>query len=413
MKKNESGFEKLWSINKKNIIYIIILFCNVIIPYLIWANKDISFLPYNIDNYRYIISAALQSIAAIFAFIASSTILIFQLSSDNSPKSISFFPKKIFILVMVELLTIISIDGIVLITLSTELKELHLFILNFIIFLNAESIALVIAYVLEVIKWLRPETMFEILLNNAKQADSNEERLEIVLSVEELTLKTIQKGYSSTAKIAIELFGNIIAIYSTEKTDLNLKAAFNTEHPLRIISSSISRIAKCLSKNDMDDFIHFTAHSLAKLSIVSEDMQGLSVCSVEVSSAVDNIIRECLKKNLDSAVYNFIADFSYTANDEDNTRSVALCLKSIVEEALKYEDTEYVISEVLEGYTFLVENHVDEIEVYCKEAISEIKRYPAVLRKKGWYTEDNIGHKIMSLENLLRNKNKKQIKKEA
>lgn len=382
---------------------------------MLWVNKDIPFLPYTIDNYRYIVSAALQSMAAIFAFIASSTILIFQLSSDNSPKSISFFPKKAFILVMIELLAIISVDGIVLITLSTELKELHLFIINLVIFLNAESTALVIVYVIEIIKWLRPETMFEVLLNNARQANSNEQRLEIVFSIEELTLKAIQKGYSSTTNKAIKLLDDIVDIYSTEKTNLNIKAGMNTKHPLRIIPSSVARVVKSLCKNDMDDLIHNTARVLGKICIISRSMEGLDVCAVSVNIAIENIIKECLHKNLDSAVYNFIADFAYTPQKGDNARDISRSLQSIIEEALKYEDSEYAISIVIIGYSYLAENHVEEIRMYCKEVITEIKKYPQILRKKGWYENDTIAKQILQLENLLNKKHKNEefIKKDA
>ncbi len=411
----KNTFGKLSKGTRRNIIYITIISCNVIIPYLIWLNKNIQFLPYNIDNYRYIISAALQSIAAIFAFIASSTILIIQFSSDNSPTSISFFPKKSFFLVMIEFLTIIAVDGFILITLSTELNELHLFIVNLILFLNVESIALIIIYVMAVLRWLKPETMFEILLNNAKQAGSNEERLEIVLSIEELTLKAIQKGYSSSTKKAIDLFDDIVEIYSTQKTNLNLDVRNNTDHPLRVIPSSISRIVQCLCKNDMDDLVHLTAWPLSRLSIISASNDDLSVCSIFVSSATQNIIKECLQKNLDSAAYNFTANLSYSVDSNDNADSIAKCITSIIDEALKHESSEYVISQAILGYSRLAEDHINEIEVHCKKAVSEIKKYPIMLSKKGWFTNVTISNQILSLEDLLKKSHKinKQIKKRA
>lgn len=409
MKKIKNIFGKLNEINKRNIVYTTIIFCNIILPYLVWRNENIPFLPYNIDNYRYVISAALQSVAAIFAFIASSTILIFQLSSDNSPKSISFFPQKIFILVMIELVIIITIDGFLLITLSIELNELHLFIVNLIISLNVESTALVIYYVVVVIKWLRPETIFEMLGHSARQANSNEERLAIILSLEELTLKAIQKGYSSTTKKAIKLIVDIVDIYSVEKTNLNVDAKFNTEHPLRVLPSSIARIVKYLSKNDMEDLIHFTAYALAKLCIISK-CEGFDYdFPVETSSAMSNIIRECLQKSLESAAYNFIANISYAPEDEDNVENIAYCMKSIIEEALKHENSEYVISQVIRGYSNLAENHVREIEIYCNQAILEVKKYPMMLKQKGWFTEKTINNEILLLESILKTKhNNKQ-----
>lgn len=370
---------------------------------IIYGIGKVPLLPYDIDNYRYTFSAALQPLAAIFAFIASSTIIMLQLSGENSPKSLKFFPKGIFIFLMFGLIIILILDTMILMFLPKKISSLNLTFVNMVIVFNAIALLIVVGYIILVINWLKPETTINLLLQNAKKATTNQDRLDIVFSLEELAGKAIQKGYSSTVKLIIDSYSEIIKIYTTTQTHLNERLAFNVNHPLREIPDSLARITLNLCRSNMDDLVSFTAWPFSQL-VLCKDIDT-STCAVETHGALTRVIRECFERNLDSPAYNFSANLCYAPDKEDNAKDISWCLEAIVKQALVFKKP-HVIVEVLEGLNNLTKNHSDQIRNSSKAIVKTLSEHPDILTYKGWFSENTIAEEIEQLRTTLKLKRK-------
>jgi hypothetical protein len=388
---------------KRQLTYILLIFLNIIIPWIVWENKNLSFLPYNIDNYRYIFSAALQSLAGIFAFIASSSLLMLQISGDNSPIGLRYFPKAMFVLLMIVLLLFIAADGLVIVTLQQSISDIHLFSINLVIIYNIISIAMVIIYVISAIRWLQPEMMLKVLLVNAKRTKDNNARLEILLSLEELTLKAIEKGYSNTVDKCIDMFENIAIIYIEEKPYLNIVEGEypDPDHPLRVISFAITRVAKKLCRNGLDDIMYRFGSILARLSCKLESREEAKIYSVGISIAIRNINNECIEHNLDMTIYNFIGDLFGGIKDDEGMYPIMSEMEQLVKMVKCYKDKEFIIVAMLEGIIQIAPKHKRNIIHSVQKIISEIRSDKELIAKKGWFNNETIEELTEELEKIL------------
>ena len=135
---------------------------------------------YDIDNYRYIYSSLLQIIAGIFAFIASSTLVAYQFLTSFYPISTQYYPKKLFISFLIVTLAVIVFDVFSIYILQSKITVSFRYVCDFLITLNIYPLALAFKYVLFVINSITPQNQLLKILENAKKAKNNKERLNII-----------------------------------------------------------------------------------------------------------------------------------------------------------------------------------------------------------------------------------------
>ena len=251
--------------------------------------------PYSIDNYRYLFSSLLQVVGSMFAFIASSTLVVYQFITSFSPTSISYFPKKIFVSFLSVTIIIIFVDVFSILLLKAEISECFRIVLDFLVSFNAYPIVLSISYVLFVIKSISPHNQVESLIRKAKAAPTNSFRAEVTYSLEEMTLSAIRNGQGGQVEECQNALRKLIDIFTNTKVELNSNSSQYPNHPLRIIPDIIERISYALVDNSMGNLMHFNGHILRELSGSRYD--GESIVGVEIACVIEQIVLFCLEKH--------------------------------------------------------------------------------------------------------------------
>lgn len=297
---------------------------------LLFAQK----IDYTADNYRYIFSSIMQINGSIFAFIASSTLLAYQLLFSSSPRLMAFFPKKVFIIFLVSNSIFLSLDILSLQTIEHSISVPKQIIYIAVITLNIFPIIFAIYYVLLVIKMMSPTFQIKQLKETAKKSENNDERLMIIYSLEELFITSIRNGQGGNIRLLQNTLSEIIKIYSTTNTFLNKGSNQNPYHPLRIIPDIIERISFSLLDNDMNNLLHFHGHILRELSGTKYGNQ--QIVDVEIASAIESIGEICVEKNKIIDCKNFIANLVFCIDKTDSAGTILWGISMLIETLKNY-----------------------------------------------------------------------------
>lgn len=311
------------------ILCVIIAFVFFLVMLLVAQKID-----YTADNYRYIFSSIMQINGSIFAFIASSTLLAYQLLFSSSPRLMAFFPKKVFIMFLVSNSIFLSLDILSLQTIEHLISVPKQIIYITVITLNIFPIIFAIYYVLLVIKMMSPTFQIKQLKETAKKSKNNDERLMIIYSLEELFITSIRNGQGGNIRLLQNTLSEIIKIYSTTNTFLNKGSNQNPYHPLRIIPAIIERISFSLLDNDMNNLLHFHGHILRELSSTKYGNQ--QIVDVEIASAIESIGEICVEKNKIIDCKNFIANLVFCIDKTDSTGTILWGISMLIETLKNY-----------------------------------------------------------------------------
>lgn len=307
----------------------IFICANIALIVLTWFYPT-SIVPYNLDNYRYIYSALLQVIGSIFAFIASSTLVVLQLLHSNSPNSAKFFPKKIFSSFLIVSLVVLICDSIALINLSNDVSLSKQFILNWLIITNIYPVFCAFIYTLYVIRYLSPKGQVDHIIREATKVRNNTDRCIIVYSLEELFLTAIKGGQGGNIRLYQDTLIQIIDIFTNTRTSLNAKSKYECDHPLRIIPDVIERITFSMIDNDMSNLLHFNGHILRQLC--GSKYNGKEIVTVEISTAIRNIAIACLANGQIIDLCNFCANFVIPADESSGLHTIFWGMRDLIEQ---------------------------------------------------------------------------------
>ncbi len=285
---------------------------------LAWMGKPLT--SYDADNYRYVFSALLQVVGGLFAFIASSTLVVLQLLHTNAPHSARFYPKNVFTLFLVDNVLVLLLDAMAILMLETETSLWRQVFLEYTITFNLYPMVLAFVYIYYVIRYLTPEYQAAHILRQAERAKDNEERRLVLYSLEEMMLTSVQAGQGGNVRLYQDAFSDIIAIYAHTKEELNAGSQWEPENPLRMLPDVIERITDSLIDHGMRNLLHFNGHILRELSGAS--YQGNTVVGVEIAVAVEHIATSCLERSCVIDLTNFCANFIWCADEEDNIDTI-------------------------------------------------------------------------------------------
>ena len=315
--------------------------------------------PYSIDNYRYIYSSLLQIIGGIFAFIASSTLVAYQFLTSFSPISTQYYPKKWFISFLIITLTVIGIDVFSIYVLPLEININFRCIYDLLISFNIYPLAFSFKYVLFVINSITPRNQLLKILENAKKATTNKERLSVVYSLEEICLSAIQHGQGGYVRSCQDIFQEIIEIYSTSQVELNKDSAHHPDNPLRTIPDIIERITYSMIDNNMQNLVHFNGHILRELSVAKYNKS--KIVDVEIAVAIEHIGTYCIEKRKITDIKNFIANSIYFIDETNSASTMLWGCKLLIKKCQHLvesytQETLEVIEEIFTCVEYIVKN---------------------------------------------------------
>ncbi|MFA9466061.1 MAG: hypothetical protein ACERKN_17415 [Velocimicrobium sp.] len=342
--------------DKIEIIIPVLVSINFVLIFLTWFYGN-SIVQYNLDNYRYIYSALLQVVGSIFAFIASSTLVVLQLLHSNAPNSARFFPEKIFSSFLIISLLVLVCDTVAILSLNSEVTFLKQFIFNWLIIINIYPIFFAFIYTLYVIRYLSPKNQVEQIIRLAKKAKSNNERSIIIYSLEEMFLSAIKSGQGGNVRLYQNTLTDIISIFTDVHVDLNVKSKYKPDHPLRIIPDIIERITSSMIDNDMSNLLHFNGHILRQLS--GSKYNGEDIVNVEIACSIGHITKECMDNTRLVDLNNFCANFIMGADEKDGLDTIFWGVRNLVEQLSNHpskENVSYIFSAIVMDLQYLFDN---------------------------------------------------------
>ncbi|MDK2814029.1 MAG: hypothetical protein PWQ08_1284 [Clostridiales bacterium] len=355
MKITRSAVEETKQRSKKELLFLILPFLHIVL--FIWAfSNSFTVINYNLDNYRYVFSALLQVIGSIFAFIASSTLVVLQLLHSAAPNGARFYSKKVFSSFLVVNVIVLFCDTAAILWLEPTVTSLKQIVLNLLITINVYPVFLAFLYIFYVIQYLTPEYQVKHIIREAKHANNNNERRSIVLSLEEMFLTSIKSGQGGNVRLYQNAFSEIISIFTNTKTKLNSRSKFEPDHPLRLIPDIMERITASLIDNDMNNLLHYNGHILRELS--GSKYEGNNIVDVEIATAVENITSACMAHSCITDLSNFSANFIMCADEKSEISTIFWGTRFLINELSKYcsKEATYVFNHVVSDLRYLIDN---------------------------------------------------------
>lgn len=275
---------------------------------------------YDAENYRYLFSALLQVAGGLFAFVASSTLVVLQLLHANAPNSARFYPKNIFTAFLAANIAALVFDSCAILSLGPAMHPRWQVLLDFVLTLNLYPLLFAFVYIYHVIRYLTPEHQAAHIVGQAERAKDNEERRYVLFSLEELMLTAIRAGQGGNVRLYQDAFSEITGIYAGTREELNANSKMQPNHPLRIIPDILERISFSLLDHDMQNLLHFNGHILRELT--GARYQEERIVGVEIATAVENIGSACLERSRVTDLTNFCANFIWCAGEGDNLDTI-------------------------------------------------------------------------------------------
>ncbi len=340
----------------KSIAIPVFICINIVAIILSWSFPH-SIVSYNIDNYRNVYSALLQLVGSIFAFIASSTLIILQLLHSNSPNSARFFPKKTFSSFLIVTLIILICDTIAVLSLKAEISLKEQLIINWLIIENVSPIFLAFLYTLYFVRYLSPKYQVEHIIKEAKRANTNEDRRIIIYSLEEMLLSAIKGGQGGNVRLYQDALSYVIEIFTDTNIELNARSKSEPDNPLRIIPGIIERIVSSMINNDMPNLLHYNGHILRQLS--GSKYKKNEIVTVEISSAIGHIANACMDNSRLIDLSNFCANFIMCADDKNGLNTIFWSIHDLAKQLTKQsseEDVSYIFSHIVNDLDYLLRN---------------------------------------------------------
>lgn len=262
---------------------------------------------YDRDNYRYALSAELQSVAAILALAITGTALAAQIAGVPGPRMAVFgLPVRGLMTAVVVNVTAMSLDVVTLARLPEGATWIGKLGINFAVVLNGAAVSSTLAYVWLALLFIRPEIRLAALLNRIDQADDLQTQRDVPVGIEELGLYAAERRHIQTcgeAVRALEVAGRLVVA----KPSLDVEAvAQDVAHPLRRIPETLGTLGAVYAEHGLDGAVHPVAWALGGLG-AEYCARAEELIDVELTMPVVDIAESCGRHSREKGLYNFLA----------------------------------------------------------------------------------------------------------
>lgn len=296
----EAGFKILWLPALWGLLVTGVLVVGL--PFLLTVTTS-----YDSDNYRYALSAELQSVAAIFAIVLTGTLVAAQIVVSTTPRVMSYLPLRALILAILVNLVVMGADVAALARLPESATSIGRWAVNFVVVLNGAALAFTFGYVATALLWTRPETYLAAVLNRMDQADDLSSQQKAIVAIEELGRYGSERGHIQTCRDAVRAF-EVAADLVLAKSNLDTEAVGqDISHPLRTIPEALGRLGAAYAERGLDDAVHPIAWSLGGLG-AEYCARRESLVDIELVMAIEEIAESCGRHSRERALYNFLAN---------------------------------------------------------------------------------------------------------
>jgi hypothetical protein len=262
---------------------------------------------YNRDNYRYVLSAELQSVAAVFALVVTGTLVAAQIAVGTTPRIISYLPLRAFMLAVTVNVATMGVDVVALARLPDSATWMGRLFVNFAAVLNGEALLFTLAYVGASLVWTQPKIHLAALLNRMAQADDLQSERDIVLALEELGLYAGERRHIQTCD---EVIHGVVAAARILVENPNLRideVLQDREHPLVLLPRTLGHLGEAWARDGLDRPVSTIASALGAMALGYSQHDDRLV-DADFPIAMEDTMRSCVRHSREIALYNFLAN---------------------------------------------------------------------------------------------------------
>jgi hypothetical protein len=262
---------------------------------------------YDSENYRYLLSAELQSVAAIFAIVLTGTFVAAQVVVSATPIMMSYLPMRAFMAAVVFNVVTMAVDAVALAQLPEAATGIAEFAMNLAVVLPGEALLFTFGYVGTALLWTRPDIHLAAVLNRMDQADDLSSQQKAVVAIEQLGRYGSERGHIQTCRDAVRAF-EVAADLVLAKSNLDTEAVGqDISHPLRTIPEALGRLGAAYAERGLDDAVHPIAWSLGGLG-TKYCARDEGLVDVWLTMPLAEVAESCGRHSREWALYNFLGN---------------------------------------------------------------------------------------------------------
>ena len=220
-------------------------------------HNDNWIIPYDVDNYRYALSALIQAIAGLAAIIITSTFVAIQLMHNQSQMSVGVFPWYIFIGFFISVLIPIIWDTYALLNLQTAVDFKTRVNLTAVVYLNIIPFLITFLYFFEVKRVASAKHIGDLLVISAASCKSLDKANSIILAFEELICTALKSSSVACVDQLQDDFLETLRILedNLKSNEIQEGIFYDREYPFRKAPEVIERVISRMLDSDSGNLI--------------------------------------------------------------------------------------------------------------------------------------------------------------
>jgi len=364
---------------------------------------NILLIPYDAENYRYVLSALIQSVAGLAALMISSTLIAIQLMHNQSQRSMDLFPTNIFIGFFVSIIITIIWDTVALFNLKKAVAFNTQVNLTYAIYMNIIPFLITLIYFFEVKRVTTVKYMGDKLAISAVSCKSFEDATNLILTLEEMIFTAIKSSSVDSIGHLQDNFVKVTKILSNKyKTDQTQEDIFfSREYPFRKIPEVLERVVSKMLESDSEKMIPKWGEVIEILT--NQSIYSDKAYARELARTTASIIKKILNKDrveiANALISRVINVFTDTFGD-----SVKLTIISAVSDQLVVYPNISTAKEVFAEMVFTIWFCLYGDAIQMNQEFSKTIEYILAQYKLRFEVEDSSDDTVKTLYEMLANR---------
>lgn len=262
---------------------------------------------YDRENYRYALSAELQSVAAIFALVVTGSLVALQIVVGTTPRILAYVPVREFVIAVVVNVVTMAVDVVALLRLPDLATWIGEFGINFTVVLNGAAVLATLGYVWWAFHCTQSRIYLAALLNRMDRTDDLQSQREIIVAIEELGLHAGERRHVQTCEDATRGVVTAARLLLEDGGVSADEALEDREHPLRLLPRTLENLGDAWAREGVDGPVATIAAALGSMGLgYSKHDQRLVDADFPV--AMTGIVRSCVRHDREIALYDFLGN---------------------------------------------------------------------------------------------------------
>lgn len=262
---------------------------------------------YDRDNYRYMLSAELQSVAAIFALVITGSALAAQIARVPSSGVVFVVTGGALMTTLLVNVVVMGVDVAALARLPESPSPIGVFSVNLAVVMNGAAVLFTLGYIGTAVLLTQPRIYVAAVLHRMDEADDLARQKAAIAALEELGLHAGERRDVRTCHDVIR--GVVTAArVLVEKPGLSVDEALGwPEQPFQLLPQTLGNLGQAWARDALDRPVSAIAAALGSIALGYSQYDDRLV-DADFPVAMTDIMRSCIRQSREIALYDFLAN---------------------------------------------------------------------------------------------------------